>query len=426
MPPDQRRLRFDAQGRLISVRNARNLGVTLAYDATGLVNTITDASGRVVRLERRTDLRMIRKITLPDNRAVQFDYDSGRLGKVQDPRGYTTSYGYDAAGRLASVTDARGNFAIRNQYNSDGRVVRQTDPEGGVTTFVWEAVNEAGANVRVTTTDPDGVALVDGYRDNVLLFSRNANQDVVNHRYDGKLRRNLVVDPKGNQEETRHDDDGNPVARTAPDPFSFTTENTYDERSNLKEHKDGRGNTWVYEFNEFSEMTGQRNPTQERGYSYTCDDRGRQITRRDPRGKTTRYEYDAHGNRTAEISPTGRRTEMTYDLTGRMTSIVDPRGTVAGGNRDAFRTRIVYDEQNRVLEVWQPGKAQPSRTRYDELGNTVVVTDPLSNSTRLTYDRNSRLVEVKDPVGNVTSQTWTPGGRRASVTDGEGSRTTFT
>ncbi|MDG4831587.1 HYD1 signature containing ADP-ribosyltransferase family protein [Solwaraspora sp. WMMD1047] len=426
VPPDQRRLRFDAQGRLISITNARGLGLTLTYDTTGLLTRITDASNRVVTIEHRTDLRLIRKITLPDNRSVQFDYDAGRLGKVQDPRGFNTSYQYDGAGRLTSITDARGNTAIRNSYDAAGRVTTQTDPEGGQTTFGWTAGSEAGATLLATTTDPDRVAMVDGYRDNVLLFSRNSNQDVVVHRYDGKLRRSLVVDPKGNQEETRHDDDGNPVARRAPDPFAFTTASTFDDRSNLTEHRDGRGNTWVYEFNQFNEMTAQRNPKQERGYTYAYDSRGQQISRTDPRGKVTRYEYDAHGNRTAEITPTGRRTEMFYDLTGRMTSLVDPRGTVAGGNRDAYRTRFVYDQQNRIREVWQPGKPQPFRTDYDELGNVVVSTDPLSNSSRMTYDRNSRLTEVKDPIGNVTAQAWTPGGRRDSVTDGEGNKTSWT
>ena len=62
-----------------------------------------------------------------------------------------------------------------------------------------------------TTTDPDGVAIVDGYRDNVLLWSRNGNNDIVNTRYDGKLQKNLVVDPKGNQEESTFDPAGNPA-----------------------------------------------------------------------------------------------------------------------------------------------------------------------------------------------------------------------
>ncbi|WP_245736474.1 polymorphic toxin-type HINT domain-containing protein [Micromonospora pattaloongensis] len=421
--PDQRTLRFDAQGRLTSIKNARGHGVTLAYGGDGLLETVTDASGRVAKIEWRRDLRLIYKISLPDRRWVQFDYSGGRLAKTQDPRGFVTAYQYDTSGRMTRVIDARGNFAIRNTYGADGRVTAQTDPEGGVTKFTWDAGKQ-----EATTTDPDNVAVVDGYRDNVLLYSRNANQDVVNHRYDKGLRRNLVVDPKGNQEETRHDDAGNPVQRRAPEPFAFTTASSFDERNNLTAYQDGRGNTWVYEFNEYNEMVAQRNPKQpqNKGYRYSYDDKGRVVTRTDPRDKVTRYEYDQHGNRTAEISPTGRRTEMTYDLTGRMTSVVDPRGTIPNGNRDAYRTRFGYDQQNRITQVWQPGKLTPSRTTYDELGNPVVITDPLSNSSRATYDKNSRVIEVKDPVGNVTRQTYTPGGRNASVTDGEGNTVSWT
>nr|GID38456.1 hypothetical protein Aca09nite_49620 [Actinoplanes campanulatus] len=424
LTPDQRRVRFDTQGRLVSVKNARGHGVTLAYDTDGLVSTITDASGRVVRLEWRRDLRRIFKITLPDNRSAQFDYEAGRLAKIQDPRGFTTQYRYGATGLLTEVVDARGAPAIRNEYTA-GRVVRQLDPEGGATTFTTQASTDGGADTVATTRDPDGVETVDGYRNSVLIYSRNANQDVVNHRYDGRLRRNLVVDAKGNQESTGHDANGNPVSRTAPEPFAYTTENTFDDRNNMTAHKDGRGNTWRYTFNDNNEMTGQSDPGQ-KGYEYTYDAKGQVVTRTDQRDKTTRYEYDTHGNRTAEISPTGRRTEMTYDLTGRMTTIVDPRGTVTGADPARYRTRIVYDQQSRVREVWQPGKSQPSRTDYDELGNPVVVTDPLANSTRLTYDRNSRVVTVKDPIGNVTSKTWTPGGRLATETDGQGNVTSRT
>jgi RHS repeat-associated protein len=421
VPPDRRVLRFDAAGLLQSIKNARGLGVTLGYTSAGLLSTVTDASGRVVRFESRADLRLITKITLPDGRSTQFDYQDGRLLKVQDPRSYVTSYGYDAAGRLAEITDARGHKLIRNTYDASGRVAEQLDPLGAKTTFAWDAGQQIAR-----TTDPDGVAVVDGYKNNVLLYSQNAGNDTTNHRYTGKLNKSLVVDPKGNQEETRFDEEGNPVSRTAPEPFSFTTVNSFDTRSNLTSYRDGRGNTWKYEYNEFNEMVAQRDPKQDTGYRYEYDAKGQLTARTDPRGKVTRYEYDANGNRTAEITPTGRRTEMTYDVTGRLAAVVDPRGTVSGGNKDAYRTRYVYDAQNQITEVWQPGKAQPFRTVYDELGNVVVSTDPLSNSSRYTYDDASRRIETKSPVGNVTSTTYTPGGRRASLTDGEGNTTSWT
>ncbi|MFF5292143.1 nucleic acid/nucleotide deaminase domain-containing protein [Paractinoplanes globisporus] len=421
VPPDRRVLRFDSAGRLLSIKNARGLGVTLAYTSGGLLSTITDAGGRVVRFESRADLRLITKITLPDGRSTQFDYQDGRLLKTQDPRGYVTSYAYDAGGRLAQITDARGHQLIRNTYDAGGRVAQQLDPEGAKTTFAWDAVQQVAR-----TTDPDGVAVVDGYKNNVLLYSQNAGNDTVNHRYTGKLNKSLVIDPKGNQEETRFDDAGNPVSRTAPEPFSFTQNSTFDDRSNLTAYQDGRGNTWKYEYNEFNEMVAQRDPKQSTGYKYEYDAKGQVITRTDPRGKVTRYEYDANGDRTAEIAPTGRRTEMTYDVTGRLASVVDPRGTVSGGNKDAYRTKYVYDAQSQITEVWEPGKAQPYRTTYDELGNVVVATDPLSNSSHYTYDNASRRTVVKDPIGNVTTSTYTPGGRRASVADGEGNTTSWT
>jgi RHS repeat-associated protein len=421
VPPDRRVLRFNAAGQLLSIKNARGFGVTLAYTGAGLLTTVTDAGGRVVRFESRADLRLITKMTLPDGRSAQFDYQDGRLLKVQDPRRNVTSYGYNTTGRLAEITDARGNKLIRNTYDAAGRITQQLDPENGRTAFAWDAAQQVAR-----TTDPDGVVVTDGYRNNVLLYSQNGGNDTVNHRYTGKLNKSLVVDPKGNQEETRFDGNGNPVARTAPEPFSFTETSTFDNRSNVTAFQDGRKNTWAYEFNEFNEMTSQKDPKQGTGYKYTYDTKGQLATRTDARGKVTRYEYDADGNRTAEIAPTGRRTEMTYDGTGRLASVVDPRGTVSGASKDAYRTRYVYNEQNQITELWQPGKAQPSRTVYDELGNVVVTTDPLGNSSRHTYDKASRRTESKDPIGNVITTTYTPGGRRASLADGESNRTTWT
>ncbi|WP_243890571.1 RHS repeat-associated core domain-containing protein [Cellulomonas dongxiuzhuiae] len=419
-PPDQRRLTFDAQGRLLSVTDARGHGITLAYGSNGLLSSVTDAAGRVVRVEMRQDVRAISKLTLPDGRSVQFDYQDGRLLKVQDARNYTWQYHYDSAGRLDHVQDARGKRDVANEY-ADGRVVRQTDAAGAVTTFAWDAASEVA-----TTTDPDGVVSRDGYRKNVLLWSRNGNGDTVTYRYDEKLNESLVVDPEGNQSGALHDAAGNPVERQAPAPFDWKERNAFDAGNNLRTHTDGRGNTWTYTYDEQNGITGQKDPEQEEGYRYTYESRGLLATRTDPRGKVTRYEYDAAGNRTAEVTPTGRRTEFTYDQTGRLVSVVDPRGTVAGANKDQFRTRYAYDAQDRLVERRDPGKDAPVKTTYDEIGNVVVVTDQLANSYRYTYDDASRLVTLKDPIGNVTEYTYTAAGRTASVTDGEGNRTTWT
>src|SRR5690349_5494897 len=139
VPPDRRVLRFDAAGKLVSIKNARGHGVTLTYTATGTLDRITDPSGRAVTFEVRADLGVVTKVTMPDGRGAQFDYQDGRLLKTQDARRGVTSYGYDAAGRLTTVHDPRGTRQLLNEYDATGRVAKQTDALNGVTGFAWDA-----------------------------------------------------------------------------------------------------------------------------------------------------------------------------------------------------------------------------------------------------------------------------------------------
>ncbi|WP_143082734.1 DUF6531 domain-containing protein [Cellulomonas sp. KH9] len=416
--PTHQVMTFDAQGRLLSVLDARGLGVRLTYGTDGL-STITDGAGRVVKISLRNDVGLIRRIELPDGRNVQFDYDRNRLISVQAPNGRTTQYRYDTAGRMSQVVDPRGAVQVATTYDATtGRVVKQVDVNGKETTFAWDASrNEA------TTTDADGVVLHDGYRNNHLVYTQNGNGDTHHVRYDATGNSNLSVDPNGNQRAATHDADGNATSSSAPEPFAFVEEAEY-EGNEPTRFTDGNGKTWTAEYNSFHELTKK---TDAEGHSttYTYDDRGLRTTETDPRGKVTTFEYDEAGNRTAVVTPTGRRYVYTYDAVGRLTGTTDPRGTVDGADEDAFTTRYTYDESDRPATVSAPGK-KTVRKSYDELGRLDVDTDPDGNSVRYSYDTANRLVEVKDRIGNVTAYTYTPAGRIASKTDAAGGRTTYT
>jgi RHS repeat-associated protein len=409
---DQVVYRFDGQGRLVSVLSPRGVGVTLAYTSSGIA--ITDASGRVVQV--RITGGLVRDILLPDQRKVQYEYDTaGRLVVYKDARARQWRYGYNAAGLISEIQDPQPLRVVlaRNEYDASGRMLRQIDAMGNVTRFAWDAEHQ-----EATTTDADGVIVRDGYRGNVLVYSRRGNGDTDNHRYDASLNRNLVVDGNHNQHESAFDANGNPTVQNAPTQMGFGQRVRYDERNNPIEFVDENGNTWRNTFNEFNELVESRD-AEDHTIRYSYDDRGLLQTRTDQRGKITRFEYLPAGGPNAGlllavISPEGRRSEVRYDATGRRIASIDPRGTVPGADPGAFTTSYTLDEQDRVLTVSEPGKEHPWRTSYDEVGRMVSTVNPTSLEVRYSYLDNGRLESVTDPR-KTTAITYTAAGRRASV-----------
>ncbi|MGH3488723.1 MAG: RHS repeat-associated core domain-containing protein, partial [Actinopolymorphaceae bacterium] len=418
--PEQVSYDFDRQGRLTSIHTARQVGVRLAYTAEGV--EITDASGR--RAEARIKDGLIRKISLPDHRNVEFAYDKrSRLIAVEDARGNVWRYYYSAAGWLTAVvepeTDERhdendgGVVAIRNEYSQSGRVIRQFDAQGHRTTFAWNAARQ-----EAKTTDADGVVTYDGYHDNVLIHSQQGNGDVDNHRYDRKLNRSLVVNGRQNQNEAAFDERGNQTVGTAPQPLKFDQRTKYDERNNPIQFVDERGNIWKNTYNRFNELVESVDAEKHR-LRFSYDERGLLVNRTDQRGKVTHFEYLTAGDVNAGlpaaiISPEGRRTEFSYDQTGRRIAVLDPRGTVEEAERDDFTTRLRFDEQDRIVDVREPGKHRSSRTEYDAVGRVAETETPTGVETEYTYFEDGPLRLVKDPRRKV-SYAYSDAGRRTET-----------
>ncbi|MEU1729778.1 RHS repeat-associated core domain-containing protein [Streptosporangium sp. NPDC020145] len=407
--PRQVRYGFDGQGRLVSIRNARGVGVRLAYEGLGV--NITDASGRVVSV--RIEGGLIREIKLPDGRNVNYFYTDGFLTSVIDARGFTWRYRYHATTLLSQVVDPHNVAIISNDYGTDGRVTAQRDGLGKQTTFAWDAAKQ-----EATTTDPDGVVLWDGYRGNTLVYSQRGTGDSDNHRYDRELNRDLVVNGKQHQHEATFDANGNRLQTKAPQPLGFSEKTRFDERNNPTTHTDANGQVWKDTYNEFNELVRSEDP-EGHAVTHTYDSRGLRTSTTDQRGKVSHYEYLPQGDPNAgllkaAISPAGRRGEVVYDATGRQTATVDPRGTVPGGNRAAYTTRYAYDAQDRVTSTLEPGKNGAWRSGFDETGRLVRRQTPTEATTDYFYFANG-LLKTVDDSRRTTTYTYTDAGRRAST-----------
>ncbi len=181
---------YDESGQITSIRRGADAPVTLTYDGVGLVS-VTDQAGGTTAYSydgrnNRTGLTdqagntwtfgynladQPTSVTDPLDRTTTFTYDgNGRLAATADPSGRvtanvydaqtgelvvmttaetSTSYTYDAAGRVDSVSTPDGS--VEWLYNSDGLPVSVTEPDGSVTQYEWDA-----AGNRTATITPSG------------------------------------------------------------------------------------------------------------------------------------------------------------------------------------------------------------------------------------------------------------------------------
>ncbi len=72
---------------------------------------------------------------------------------TQDAAGATTSYEYDAAGRVIASTDANGN-RLTYAYDANDNMLSVTDKDGNVWKYTYDALGS-----KLTETDPVGNVL---------------------------------------------------------------------------------------------------------------------------------------------------------------------------------------------------------------------------------------------------------------------------
>ncbi len=282
---------YDARGRVSTISrgpadNDLRERIEMIYDSlTGkksLEKTLAYVSGSWVEKTRQSytyDSRArLQTVTHADSTAIHYTYDAAdRLATVRDENHSTanTTYAYDPAGRLASVTqtlsgDPSGVITTLYAYDTDGNLTSVTDPNGNVTTYVYDD------------------------------FGQMAEQE---------------------------------------SPVTGTTTYEYDSAGNLTETTDANGATTAREYDEMNRATSAtstRSPNTEI-VSWTYDDStagrfaiGRLAAMTDPSGETV-YSYDRRGLLRQETRTLGEETFLqTYghDPDGNRSSIGYPSGRV--------------------------------------------------------------------------------------------------
>ncbi len=333
---------FDAADRPLIVEDANNVQTVFVYDALGRVTSSTTAGA-----------------------VTSYTYDeAGNVLTVTAPNGSTLTYGYNDAQWLTSITDTLNH-----------EIIYTRDVAGNITKREYSA---GGASIVYTHNSVfDELSRV--------MQSVNGDGDITSYEYD--VQSNMISTQDGNNQGT-----------------IIKTQYAFDGLNRLKNQTDAIGGNTAFGLNALDQVENVNNP----------------------KSDITTYTYNAFGDVLTETSPDRGTREYSYDEAGNMVSMEDGRGVVS---------EYEYDDLNRIIEVKYPIDSSLNQTfTYDAtsgcgtgIGRLCSVTDA-GGSSAYTYDDLGRVTDVTETRGALsftTSYGYDASGVLTSITLPSGREITY-
>jgi RHS repeat-associated protein len=403
---------FSAQGVLLTMADRNGYTTTFGYDTSGHVATVSDSSGRALTVSWVGT--HIVSVSDPMGRVTAYAYDgSGNLLSVTDPANRVTTYGYDSAHELTSVTDPRLGQTV-NTYVG-GQVTRQVDPAGLASTFAYTGDPASVIGSTTTMTDPHGAVSTRDYSQMLL-------QDVTT----------AVGAPQAAT--TAYSYDPVSLGRSMEiDPTGKVTRHTFSPDGDVTSGTDPLGLVTNFGYDSTDRVTSVTLPSGAKSTSSYTDAAGHDTANlqssTDADGNVTTYAHadTTHpGDVTSVTDPDARVASMTYDPAGNLaTSTTTP---TAGVNNTA---EYSYDADSELvcsvspvkraagIHCPAPGITPPAGAQavsYDPDGEVTASTDALGHASSFLYDLNGNRTDATDPRALDTKSTFDADNRALTVT----------
>ncbi|MCB1100669.1 MAG: hypothetical protein KDN22_34220 [Verrucomicrobiae bacterium] len=423
---------YDSSGRLLRVENGDGLVTEIARDATGNPTSITGPFGHVTTLASDAN-GCLQSVSDPLGRSYSFTYGDGALLLSEtNPELQTTTFAYDAAGRVIEVDTAEaGAVALARQELTNGQNVILSIPGNNDAQFLVERLQ--GVGERRTYTDPAGLASTELRGQNEIDTYSEPDGSTQSVSYGGDPRFGLAAPvrsrdsftlPGGQQMEvfsSRSAKLSNPddllsvetVTEVATLNGAMVTRH-FDAASRTFTETRPENRTWQWSIDHMGRVTGLR-LGDEALNTFSYDAKGQFVgLSRIANGDSRNFqlEYDGSGHLNRMVDPLARETSFLTNAAGQVTQLNLP------GNRTVH---LSYDGNGNPATVRPPGMAD-FLVEFREDGLMAEFTAPDSGegppTTRYLYDPAERLIAIEYPGGPTATFDWNAEGRLTQRFDG--------
>jgi RHS repeat-associated protein len=356
---------YTADGQTASATDGAGDTTTYAYDLVGNITGITDPRGGSVSFTYNGNDQLTGQSN-QDGNTTSYGYTAAGLeSSMTDPLGITTSYNHDPTGLLTQVienatgtgtgTDVKATSSYA--YDANGRLVKTTNPAGASRSYAYDPLGNL-----TSSTDPLGKITSYSYDAASQVTSRvDANGTTTGYGYDPAGRVSTLTPPSGQHPVSySYDAAGRMTGMT---DGTGTSGWTYTQAGQVATATDGNGKTLAYGFDPAGNRTSLTYPDGVKAaYGYDAADR---ITSLTTSGGPTKagtgagsvsYGYDASSELTGITRPNGTATSYTYDPAGQLTQINHTAPAGASGN-SADATPLTPTVSNPTPAAPTPGPA---------------------------------------------------------------------
>ncbi|MGE0785343.1 MAG: PKD domain-containing protein, partial [Sandaracinaceae bacterium] len=436
----------DAQGRVTHRLTPDGSGYSIAYDVGGRPARMTSPSGRVTQLDYRPADGVVRRISPTGLIEITTLDAEGRVSAVETG-GVTRRYGYDAAGRLHTVTGPDGQDTVLD-YDDSGRPVRMELPDGTVLEDIYTngVLTERRRDGTTMTTlsyaptgEVSGIASAMGVAIDVeydplgevsAVSAPGLGTTSYEHDAGGLT---AIVDGEGRRTEIARAALGTETTTTLPsgrtyrafhDPMSGESVSVLPDGASVRTLLDGRsrptaitaddGTTATFTYDRDGEIASLAVAGREVNLTYDAEGRFVQILESD--GRVVRYAYERTFGHLDTLTTPGGADTFLYDADGALDGVVTAAGPTVmvshrapGGAPTAWTVgpiTITADAPHggdATVRVESGGAVRfEERYGYDTDQRVSAITRPGGVSSTFHYDGLNRLVQEERASGAIT------------------------